>query len=139
MILVCTFTHPHKTITWGCVGVFDEYLHWPCVSVKIYIYTLQQDKSKCKKIECVTVNDLHLHEVYTPYIWLLTLTCTSLVETRLMACYNKCCVCMWFRYTCWGCIQGNYWVGVFYWMFLGDHTSYQYQYQTNWLLGTLIK
>jgi len=28
---------------------------------------------------CVSVNDLHLHKMYTPYIWLLTFTCTTLL------------------------------------------------------------
>jgi len=85
MILVCTLIHPHKTVTWGCVGVFDKYLHWPCVSVKKYIYTLQQDKCKCKKIGCVTVNDLHLHKIYTPYIWLLTISvmCVCGLDTHV--------------------------------------------------------
>ncbi len=38
-------------------------------------------KCKCKKFGHVSVNDLHLHEIYTPYIWLLTLTRTTLVKT----------------------------------------------------------
>jgi hypothetical protein len=32
-----TVTLP-KTFTRGRVSVFDKYLHWPCVSVKKYIY-----------------------------------------------------------------------------------------------------
>jgi hypothetical protein len=28
----------------------------------------QHDKCKCKKFGCVSVNDLHLHEVYMLYI-----------------------------------------------------------------------
>ncbi len=43
------------------------YLHWPSVSVKKK-QTLQQDK--CKKFVLVSVNDLHLHEIYMPYIQL---------------------------------------------------------------------
>jgi hypothetical protein len=75
IILVFTLTHL-KTFTQGRVSVCDKYLHWPRVSVKIYIYTLQQDKCKCKKVGCVSVN-LHLHWIYTSYI--LTLTHTTLV------------------------------------------------------------
>jgi hypothetical protein len=71
IILVFTFTGSR-------VSVCDKYLHWPRVSVKIYIYTLRQDKCKCKKIWCVS-DDLHLHWIYTPYIWLLTLTHTTLL------------------------------------------------------------
>jgi hypothetical protein len=51
IILVCTLTHP-KTVTYGCAGVFDKYLHWPRVSVN-KIYTLQHDNCKCKKFGCV--------------------------------------------------------------------------------------
>ncbi len=47
-----------------------------------YIYTLQQDKYKCKKLGGVSVNDLHLHWIYMWYIWLLTLTCTTLAITQ---------------------------------------------------------
>jgi hypothetical protein len=85
IILVLTFTRP-KSFTQGGVSVFDKYLHWPlckCKSKNIYIYTLQHDKCKCKKIECVSVNDLDLHEIYTSYIQLLTLTCTTLVITNV--------------------------------------------------------
>jgi hypothetical protein len=57
----------------------SNHLHWLHVSVNIYIYTLQEDKCKCKKIGHVTVNDLHLHWIYALYIWLLTRTCTTLV------------------------------------------------------------
>jgi hypothetical protein len=53
----------------GYVNVFDKYLHWPCVSVN-KIYTQQQ--YNCKKFKCVSVNHLHLHEIYMPYIQLLT-------------------------------------------------------------------
>jgi hypothetical protein len=74
IILVFTLTCP-KTLTQPCVSVFDKNLHWPCVSGK-YIYTLQQVKCKCKKLR-----HLHLYRIYTPYIWLLTLTRTTLVET----------------------------------------------------------
>jgi hypothetical protein len=38
IISVFTLKHP-KTFTLGCVSVCDKYLHWPCVSVKKYIYT----------------------------------------------------------------------------------------------------
>jgi hypothetical protein len=60
LVFTHTFTRP-KTFTQGHVSVFDKYLHWPPVnvSVKIHIYTLQQDKCKCKKFGCVSVNDLH--------------------------------------------------------------------------------
>jgi hypothetical protein len=36
-ILVFKLTLP-KTFTKGCISVFDKYLHWPRVSVKIYIH-----------------------------------------------------------------------------------------------------
>ncbi len=78
IILLFTPTRLRNIYT-GHVSVFDKYLHWPRLSVKI-IYTLQQDKCKCKKIGCVSVNDLHLHWICTPYIWLLTLTRTTLVD-----------------------------------------------------------
>jgi hypothetical protein len=32
-----------------------------------------QKQCKCKKFECVHVNDLHLHKIYMPYTHLLTL------------------------------------------------------------------
>jgi hypothetical protein len=69
IILVFTLRLTHlKTSTQGCVSEFDKYLHWPCVSVKKNIYTLQQDKCKCKIIGHVSVNDLtltlDLHAVY---------------------------------------------------------------------------
>ncbi len=38
IILVFTLTRP-KTFTWGHVSLFDNYLHWPRVSVRKYIYT----------------------------------------------------------------------------------------------------
>jgi hypothetical protein len=64
------------TLTCSHVNVFEKYLHWSCVSVKKQ-YTLQKDKWKCKKIERETVNDLHLHKIYMPYICLLTLMHTT--------------------------------------------------------------
>ncbi len=72
IILVFTLTPP-KTFTRGHVSLFDKYLHWPHVNLK-QIYTLQQDKCKCKKIGRVRVNDLHLHK------GLLTLTHTKLYQ-----------------------------------------------------------
>jgi len=51
-----------------------------CKSKKI-IYTVQQDKCKCKNIWHVSVNDLRLHWIYRPYIRLLTLISTTLVRT----------------------------------------------------------
>jgi hypothetical protein len=64
------FTLP-KTFSQGRVGVFDKYLHWPRVSVKkLYIHY--------NRIS-VSVNNLHLHLTYMPYIWLLRLTRTALV------------------------------------------------------------
>jgi hypothetical protein len=67
IILVFTLTCL-ETFTCGRVSVFDKYLHWPCVSVK--------------KLEYVHVNDLHLHLIYMQYIWLLTLTRTTLAITQ---------------------------------------------------------
>ncbi len=52
-------------------------LHWPCVNVK-QLYTCEQCKSK--KFGRISVNHLHLHEIYMPFIWLLTLN-TTLVRT----------------------------------------------------------
>ncbi len=43
------------------------------VSVNFF-NTQQQYKCKCKKFRYVIVNDLHLHEIYTPYTRLFTLT-----------------------------------------------------------------
>jgi hypothetical protein len=34
LIFTLTLTHP-KTFTYGCVSVFDKYLHWPYVSVSV--------------------------------------------------------------------------------------------------------
>jgi hypothetical protein len=70
-----------NTLTWGHLSVFDTYLHYPRVSVK-KLYTCRQCKCKCKKFGHVNVNDLHLHEIYMSYKWLLTLTCTTLVVTN---------------------------------------------------------
>jgi hypothetical protein len=74
LVFTLTLTCP-KTFTRGHVSVFDKYLHWPCVSVfkkKIHFNRI----SKCKRFECVSVNRLHLHWIYT-----LTLTHTTLVKT----------------------------------------------------------
>jgi hypothetical protein len=86
IILVFTLTF---TCT-SCVSVFDKYLHWPSISVNIYIYTLQQDKCKCKKFGHVGVNDLHLHWIYTPYIQLLTFTHTTMLWSRYKLCDQAC-------------------------------------------------
>jgi hypothetical protein len=48
------------------------------------------------------------------------------------------CVCMWFRYTCLGVYPKELLGRSFLLNVFGDHTSYQNQYQTNWLLGTLL-
>ncbi len=45
------------------VSVDDKYLHWPRVSVK-KLYTLQQDKCKCKKFGWFTLT-WDLQAVYT--------------------------------------------------------------------------
>ncbi len=37
IILVFTLTHP-KTFTQDRVSVFDKYLHWPQVSVKVHVH-----------------------------------------------------------------------------------------------------
>jgi hypothetical protein len=50
-----------QNIYMAYVNVFDKYLDWPCVSVNKK-YTQQQ--YNCKKFECVSVNDLHLHKIY---------------------------------------------------------------------------
>jgi hypothetical protein len=59
------------------VSVFDKYLHWPHVNIKKYTCQL----CKCKKFGSISVNDLHLHRIYTPYIWPLTLTGTNTPRT----------------------------------------------------------
>jgi hypothetical protein len=62
IIFVFTLTHL-KTFTW-------QNLHWPRVSVKKNIYTLQQNKFKCKKFERVRCKwftltlDLHTVCIY---------------------------------------------------------------------------
>jgi hypothetical protein len=73
---------PKDRVTLQIILVFRLSLHTPKylqgrVSVNIYIYTLQQDKCKCKTIGC------DLHWIYMPYVWLLTLTCTTLLHTQL--------------------------------------------------------
>ncbi len=45
-----------ETLTCSHVNVFDNYLHWSCVSVKKQ-YTLQKDKWKCKWF--TLTQDLH--------------------------------------------------------------------------------
>ncbi len=77
IILVFILTLHAPKYLHGRVSVFDKYLNWPRVSVYIYIYTLQQDKCKCKTIGC------DFHWIYMPYIQLLTLTCTTLLHTQL--------------------------------------------------------
>jgi hypothetical protein len=86
IILVFTLTLP-KTLTQGHVSVCDKYLHSPHVSgVKIYIHCNRISVSVIK-FGHVNVNDLHLHQIYTPYIWLLTLTRkTLLVQTNVGRC-----------------------------------------------------
>jgi hypothetical protein len=66
----------HQTFTQGHVNVFDKYLHWAHVSLKCF-----RKRKHCNRI-IVSVNDLNLHEIYMPYIWLLALTSTTLVFTR---------------------------------------------------------
>jgi hypothetical protein len=34
---------------------------------------------KCEKFNRLSINDIYLHEIYMPYIWLLKLTRTTLV------------------------------------------------------------
>jgi len=67
------YTYTSQNIYTGCVSVCDKYLHWPRVSVRKKIYTLQQDKCKCKKFGHLSVNDLHLHWIYRSYVRLLRL------------------------------------------------------------------
>ncbi len=62
---IYTLTSP-KTFTQHCV--FDKYLYYSRVSV----------------------NNLHLHKIYIPYIWLLTLTFTRLVGTKPKASAKRC-------------------------------------------------
>jgi hypothetical protein len=70
---IYTYTPPKHLST----RVFDKYLYWPRVnaSVKIYIYTLQQDKYKCKKFEWFT-HTLDLHTVCI-YKAIDTYTCNT--------------------------------------------------------------
>jgi hypothetical protein len=48
----------------------------------MYLTNIYIASCKCKRFICVNVNDLHLHEIYMPYIWLLTLTHATLVITN---------------------------------------------------------
>jgi len=64
IILILTLTCP-KTFTQGHVNVCDKYLHWPHVSLNV--------KNKY-------IHYLHLHWIYMLYIWLLTLTHTTLIQ-----------------------------------------------------------
>lgn len=50
------------------------------LKILFFFYTRQQYKCKCKKLKYVNRNDLFLHNIYTPYIRLLTLTYTTLVN-----------------------------------------------------------
>jgi hypothetical protein len=70
IILVLTITCP-KTFTRGHVNVCDKYLHWPHVSLNVKNIYIHYNK--------INVSDLHLHWIYTLYIWLLTLTHTTLI------------------------------------------------------------
>jgi hypothetical protein len=75
-IYIYTYT-PQNIYMGPCKCIWQIFTLASC-KCKKYIYTLQQDKCKCKKFECDSVNNLHLHWIYMPYIWLLTLTCTTL-------------------------------------------------------------
>jgi len=61
-------------------NLFDKYLHWLCISVK-NIYTHINHVSVNVKSSDINVNDLHLHGIYTLYIWLLRVTGTTLRQT----------------------------------------------------------
>jgi hypothetical protein len=70
IILVFTLTCL-KTFTQGCVSVKN-------------IYTLQQDKCKCKKIGHVNVNDLHaIYRTIDTYAYKACVKCRSFSFTHL--------------------------------------------------------
>jgi hypothetical protein len=71
---------PQNIYIESCKCIWQIFTSALCNSKKI-IYTLQQDKCKCKIFGHVNVNDLHLHWIYPPYIRLLTFTHTTLVCT----------------------------------------------------------
>jgi hypothetical protein len=72
IILVFTLTPP-KTFTRGRVSLFDKYLDWPHVNIK-QIYTLQEDKCKCKKFGRVSVNHTLTQDLLTIYTAIDTYT-----------------------------------------------------------------
>jgi len=57
--IFCIYTYtPQNNYMGPCKCIWQIFTR-PCVSV-IYIYTLQQDKCKCKKFGHVSANDLHI-------------------------------------------------------------------------------
>jgi hypothetical protein len=85
IILTFTFTPTHPQTFYRGLGLCEciwQIFKLALCKCKKYIYTLQQDKRKCEKFG--RVNDLHLHWIYTPYIWLLTLTGITLVLTLIV-------------------------------------------------------
>jgi hypothetical protein len=86
IILVFTLTLP-KTLTQGHVSVCDKYFTLAsCKCIEKYRHCNRISVSMIK-FGRVIVNDLHLHWIYTPYIWLMTLTRTTLlVQTNVGRC-----------------------------------------------------
>jgi hypothetical protein len=84
IILVFTFslTHP-KTFTGPCKCIWKIFTLALCKCKNIYIHSNRISVS-VKNLDMLSVNHLHLHGIYMPYIWLLTLTHTTLEGTSLV-------------------------------------------------------
>jgi hypothetical protein len=81
IIYTITFTYPQNIYATTCECIW-QYLHYPCVNVNVKEnYAWQEYKCKCKKFKHVSVNDLHIHEIYMPYIQLFKLIRTKFALT----------------------------------------------------------
>jgi hypothetical protein len=78
IILIFTLNTPQNIYIRSCKCIW-QMLTLPSHKCKIYIYTLQQDKCKCKEFGHISVNNLHLHWIYMLYISLLIVIHTTLV------------------------------------------------------------
>ncbi len=94
IILVFILTRPQNIYTRPCHCIWKIFTRALCKI--IYIYTLQQDKCKCKKFGRVSVNDLHIHEIYMQYITgidpcMHIIWCISLLGMYLVWWEKNCC------------------------------------------------
>ncbi len=86
------YTYTSQNINTGrCKCMWQIFTLASCKCNKnIYIHC---NRISVIKVGRVNVNDLHLLWIYTPYIWLLTLTHTTLVQTNVGRC-----LLLWWTY-----------------------------------------